>query len=127
MTDERLPRWMVVALWITTPINLIGFFAFSPLSGIPMETAGLPAEIHPLYRWALAEFIGLFGLGYGWCAYQRTAPRMFIALGAAGKLAFFATIASYWAAGAVPFQAVTSAAPDLFLGAAFAAWTLRSR
>jgi hypothetical protein len=118
---------MVVALWITTPINLIGFFAFSPLSGVPMSAAGLPDEIHPLFRWALAEFIGLFGLGYGWCAWRKQAPRMFIALGAAGKLAFFATIASYWAAGAVPFQAVTSASPDLFLGAAFAVWVLRAR
>jgi hypothetical protein len=118
---------MVAALWITTPLNLLGALVFAPLSSLTVDLAGLPAEVNPLYRWALAEFIGLFGLGYGWCAYRRSAPRFFIAMGAAGKLAFFATLASYWALGQLPFGAVTSGSADLWLGLAFAFWLYRSR
>jgi hypothetical protein len=127
VTEERLPTWLVVALWVTTPLNLFGAFVFSPLSSWGQELAGLPAEIHPLYRWTIAEFIGLFGVGYGWCAYTRRAPRFFIALGAAGKLAFFATLVSYWALGELPLGAVTSGSADLWLGLVFAAWVFRSR
>jgi len=118
---------MVVALWLTTVLNLVGAFAFAPLSSLGPGMAGLPLEVHPVYLWSLAEFIGLFGLGYGWCAFARRAPRMFIALGAAGKLAFFATLAAYWAAGALPFTAVTSGSPDLWFGLAFCVWLFQSR
>jgi hypothetical protein len=117
---------MIAALWFTTPLNLFGAIAFSPLSSEGLALAGLPAAIHPLYRWTIAEFIGLFGVGYGWCAYQAQAPRFFIALGAAGKLAFFATLASYWALGEVPFAAVVSGSADLCLGIAFAVWLYRT-
>jgi len=122
VTDARLPRWMVAALWVTTPLNLAGAFVFSPLSSLGLDLAGLPAEVHPLYRWTIAEFIGLFGLGYGWCAYRARPPRFFIAMGAAGKLAFFATLVSYWALGEVPFAAVAFGSADLWLGLAFGAW-----
>jgi hypothetical protein len=127
MSDSPLPRWLVAALWLTTPLNVIGAWLFSPLSRAGFELTHFPAEVHPLYRWALAEFIGLFGLGYGFCAYRRRAPRFFIALGAAGKLAFFATVASYWAAGELPGQAVGAASADLWLGLAFALWVFQAR
>jgi hypothetical protein len=125
VTDERLPRWMIAALWFTTPLNLLGAFVFSPLSTLGLDLAGLPAEVHPLYRWTIAEFIGLFGVGYGWCAYTARAPRLFIAVAAAGKLAFFATLVSYWALGQLPFAAVTFGSADLWLGLAFAVWLWR--
>ncbi|MFI5317903.1 MAG: hypothetical protein ACHQ6T_19565 [Myxococcota bacterium] len=118
---------MVAALWLTTLLNLFGAFVFSPLSPLALGLAGLPAEIHPLYRWTIAEFIGLFGVGYGWCAHRARAPRFFIALGAAGKLAFFATLASYWALGELPLAAVAAGSPDLWLGIAFAVWLFQSR
>ena len=118
---------MVVALWLTTPLNLFGAFVFSPVSTWAQDLAGLPSEIHPLYCWVIAEFIGLFGVGYGWCAYTRRAPRFFIAMGAAGKLAFFATLVSYWALGRLPFGAVTSGSADLWFAIAFGLWLYRSR
>lgn len=124
VTDQPLPRWMIAALWITTPLNLLGAVVFAPLSSLAVDLAGFPAEVHPLYRWALAQFIGLFGLGYGWCAYTGRAPRFFIAMGAAGKLAFFATLASYWARGDLPFSAVAFGSADLWLGLVFALWCL---
>jgi hypothetical protein len=117
-----LPTWMIAALGATAVLNLVGAFVFSPYSSLAQDLAGLPAEIHPLYRWVVAEFIGLFGIGYGWCAATARAPRLFIAIGAAGKLAFFATLASYWALGEVPFAAVTFASADLWLGIAFVVW-----
>jgi hypothetical protein len=115
---------MIAALWLTTPLNLLGAYVFSPLSaGIGLD--GFPADVHPLYRWMIAEFIGLFGVGYGYCAWSRRAPPFFIAIGAAGKLAFFATLVSYWALGALPLQAVATGSADLWLGLAFAFWLLR--
>jgi len=118
---------MVVALWLTTMLNLFGAFAFAPVSSLGLALAGLPREVHPVYLWSLAEFIGLFGLGYGWCAWARRAPRMFIALGAAGKLAFFGTLAACWARGELPLAAVTSGSPDLWFGLAFCLWLYQSR
>ena len=125
MTDEPIPRWLIACLWLTTPLNLLGAFGFSPLADMSQLLPGLPTEIHPLYRWTIAEFIGLFGLGYGWCAYTKRAPRMFIALGAAGKLAFFGTLASYWALGQLPFGTLALSSADLWLGLAFLAWVIR--
>jgi hypothetical protein len=127
VSDSSLPRWLVAALWVTTPLNLLGAYVFSPLSGLGVELGGFPADVHPLYRWALAEFIGLFGLGYGWCAYTRRAPRFFIAMGAAGKLSFFATLASYWLARELPARAVVFGSADLWLGLAFALWVFQTR
>lgn len=127
MTDARLPTWLIATLWATTALNLFGAFVFAPFSDLARELAGLPAEIHPLYSWTIAELIGLFGVGYGWCAYQGHAPRFFIALGAAGKFAFFATVASYWALGELPFAAVRSGSADLWFSIAFGVWLYQSR
>ncbi len=119
-----LPTWMRAALAATAPLNLVGAALFAPLSTLAHDLAGLPGDVHPLYAWIVAEFVGLFGIAYGWCAWTGRAPRLLIALGAAGKLAFFATLASYWALGELPFRAVAFASADLWLGLAFLFWLL---
>lgn len=119
-----LPRWMRVALGATAVMNLVGAALFAPLSTLVHDLAGLPADVHPLYAWTVAEFIGFFGLGYGWCALTGRAPRMFIALGAGGKLAFFATLVAYFARGELPLAAVAFGSADLWFGLAFLFWLL---
>ena len=120
-----LPRWMRVALAATAAMNLVGAAVFAPLTTLAHELGGFPAGAHPLYAWTIAEFIGAFGIGYGWCAWRGEAPRLFIALGAGGKLAFFATVAAFAAAGELPLQAATFASADLGFGLAFLFWLLR--
>lgn len=120
-----LPRWMRAALAATAVLNLFGAVLFAPPSTLARELAGLPGEVHPLYAWTVAEFVGLFGVAYGWCAWRGSAPRLFIALGAAGKLAFFATLAAYGALGDLPLRAVASGSADLWFGLAFLFWLVR--
>jgi len=116
---------MRVALGATAVMNLVGAAIFAPLSTLAHDLGGMPAGVHPLYAWTVAEFIGLFGVGYGWCAWTGVAPRLFVALGAAGKLAFFATLVAFFANGAVPASAVQFGSADLFFGLAFLFWLLR--
>jgi hypothetical protein len=116
---------MRVALGATAVMNLVGAVTFAPLSTLAHDLGGFPAEVHPLYAWTVAEFIGLFGVGYGWCAWTASASRLFVAVGAAGKLAFFATVAAFVVAGALPPQAAGFASADLGFGLAFLFWLLR--
>jgi hypothetical protein len=116
---------MRVALAATAVMNLVGAAVFAPLTTLAHELGGFPTAVHPLYAWTVAEFIGAFGIGYGWCAWRGDAPRLFIALGAGGKLAFFATVAAFVAVGELPVQAASFASADLWFGLAFLFWLLR--
>ena len=116
---------MRVALGATAVMNLVGAAVFAPLSTLAHDFGGFPAEVHPLYAWTVAEFIGLFGVGYGWCAWTGSAPRLFVAIGAAGKLAFFATLVAFFVAGALPVRSVSFGSADLGFGLAFLFWLLR--
>src|SRR5262245_58968115 len=100
-------------------MNVVGALIFAPLSTLAHDLGGFPAGPDPLYAWTVAEFIGLFGVGYGWCAWSGNAPRLFVAIGAVGKLVFFATVVAFFASGAVPAQTVSFASADLFFGLAF--------
>ena len=116
---------MRVALAATAVMNLVGAAIFAPLSTLAHDLGGFPAGAHPLYAWTVAEFIGFFGVGYGWCAWTGSAPRLFVALGAAGKLAFFATLLAFFAQGELPARAVAFGSADLWFGLAFLFWLLR--
>jgi hypothetical protein len=82
----KLPTWLRVALIATAVMNLFGAIAFLPGVRFGRDMMGLPADPHPFYLLALAEFILLFGLWYAWCGVTGRAPRLFLALAAAGKL-----------------------------------------
>jgi len=119
-----LPGWMRAALAATTLMNLVGAAIFAPLSTLAQDLGGFPAGAPPIYAWTVAEFIGFFGLGYGWCAWTGRAPRLFVALGAAGKIAFFATLLACFAQDQLPFRAVAFGSADLWFGLAFLFWLL---
>ena len=103
-------------------MNLAGAVAFLPGLRFGRDLMGLPADPHPFYLLGLAEFILLFGLWYGWCGVKGYAPRMFLALAAAGKLAFFFTLVALWLMGSLPIAAPLNTVGDLIFGALFLFW-----
>lgn len=114
----QLPTWLRVALLATAGMNLFGALAFLPGVRFGREMIGLP-EPHPFYSLGLAEFIFLFGVCYAWCGIRGRAPRLFLALGAAGKLLFFFTAVALWLSGSLPLAAPLNVIGDLVFGALF--------
>ncbi|MBL8168218.1 MAG: hypothetical protein JNJ50_08700 [Acidobacteria bacterium] len=123
----NVPKWMRAALWATAVMNLLGAVTFVPQITLGREMMGLPAAGHPLYLWIIAEFIFVFGVAYGWCAWTARAPRVFVAVAAAGKLAFFVTMAACWLAGDLPMKAALGASGDLLFGSLFVCWLVQTQ
>jgi hypothetical protein len=120
-----LPTWMRRALYATAVMNIVAAVGFTPPAHALRVLAGLPEPDHPLYLVTTGLFVLLFGLGYLWTAVTGRADRLFITLAAAGKLAFFTTVAWLWATGALVARAPLAASADLVFGLLFVAWLLR--
>ena len=110
------------ALYATAVMNAFGACLFLPSAGTLRDLAGLPAAGEGFYLALCFTFVALFGVGYLWCAVRGSADRLFIALAAVGKLAFFLLLASSWASGAVPLRAPLTGAADLFFSVLFFVW-----
>jgi len=119
-----LPIWMRRALFATAGMNAVGAMIFAPPAGALRALAGIPAGEQPLYLAMVSMFVLLFGVGYLWCALAGRADRLFIAIGAAGKLSFVALLLWFWMESAVPARAVLFGSGDALFGALFLAWLL---
>ena len=117
-----LPTWMRAALWTTGVLNLFGALIFLPAFPAGRALLSLPAAGHPLYGWIVSEFIFIMGVAYAYCAWANRAPRVFIAVGAAGKLAFFFTLTAFWLVGDFPVTIPLLGSSDLLLGSLFLVW-----
>lgn len=122
-----LPKWMRVAMLATAAMNCLGAFAFVPSITALRNQFGFPQNVHPLYLWIIAEFIFIFGVAYAWAGFSGRASRLFVAVGAAGKLAFFGTIAAFALSGELPFKTILNASGDLIFGLLFAFWIFQTR
>jgi len=121
-----LPAWLRSALWTTAVLNVFGAIAFfMPALPLGRSLMGLPA-VHPLYLWLIAEFIFLMGLAYGYCAWADRAPRFFLAMGAAGKLAFSITLIGFWLIGDLPLQTPLLGGADFVVGSLFIVWLVQT-
>ncbi len=107
-------------------MNLLGAMTFVPALPTSREWMGLPPVEHPLYLWIITEFVFIMGIGYGYCAWTNHAPRIFIVIGAGGKLTFFVTLLAGWLMGDLPLRTPLLAIGDLFFGCLFVAWLLLS-
>lgn len=91
--------------------------------GAPIrDLAGMPREAHPIYLLVIGVFVLLFGVGYLWCGVTGRADSSFIAIGAAGKLAFFGLLLAFAVAGELSFRAPLAAVGDLAFGVLFVVW-----
>lgn len=122
-----LPRWMRVTMLTTAVMNVMGGITFIPAARALRELGGLPATALPLYLATIGVFILIFGLAYLRSAFTGKADRLFVAVAAAGKLAFFGLLVWYWAAGLLPGTAVTSGMGDLVFGSLFLVWLYQVR
>jgi hypothetical protein len=118
----RLPKWMRATMLATAVMNILGAIAFIPSAGALREIGGLPPAGHPLYLTTVGAFIFIFGLAYLWAAVTGMADRLFMAVAAAGKLAYFALVVGYWVGGLLPVTAVASGTGDLVFGSLFLVW-----
>lgn len=121
-----LPTWMRATLFATAVMNIIGSAAFLPPMQSLRDLGGFPNPDHPLYLSTVGIFIFVLGLGYLGCAVLGRADRLFIAVGATGKLAFFALLTGLWLSGDLPVKAPLTGAGDLLFGVLFAAWLLQT-
>ena len=117
---------MRAALWTTGALNLFGAILFLPVFSVGRAWLNLPTAGHPLYLWIITEFIFIMGVAYAYCAWTNRAPRVFIAVGAAGKLAFFFTLTAFWFVGDLPVMIPLLGSSDLLLGSLFLAWLSRA-
>ena len=121
-----LPPWMRRALLATAAMNAVGAFTFTPWGAPIRDLAAMPPA-HPLYLLVIGVFVLLFGVGYLWCGLTGRADPIFIAIAAAGKLAFFGLLLGFAIAGELSFRAPLAAVGDLVFGAMFVVWLLRRR
>jgi hypothetical protein len=112
-----------VALWTAAFFNLAGAYPFAFPNSALGEFAGLPPQAPIAYRAMTALFVLLFGGAYAWLAAQPTINRPFVAFGAIGKAAAFATVVVLWLSGAAPVNSVLAIVGDLLLALLFA-WCL---
>jgi len=117
-----LPTWMRRALFATAGMNIVGAALFAPPARALRVVAGFPQGEHPLYLATVSMFVLLFGLAYLALAVSGRPDRFFIAVAAAGKLAFFALLTVLWLGGSLPVQAVGAGSGDLIFGVLFLAW-----
>lgn len=124
--NRPLEPWMKIALYATAAMNIIGSFTFIPYFASLRAQFKLP-DAHPLYLWILAAWILAFGFCYLWMAISSRRDRIFITIGAVGKLSFFAIIAAFVAAGDLPVLTLGAGSGDLLFGIIFLVWLARSR
>jgi hypothetical protein len=117
---------MRAALYATAAMNILGSVTFVPhFSGLRARFE-LP-ESHPLYLLIIGTWVLAFGLCYLWMAVSSRRDRIFVAIGAVGKLSFFALLALFAARGDLPLAAVGAGSGDLLFGLIFIFWLIRTR
>lgn len=122
-----LPQWMRRALLATAVMNLLGALTFTPWGEPIRDLAAMPSGTHPVYLLVIGTFVLLFGVGYLRCGLTGRADPLFIAIAAAGKLAFFGLLTAFWLAGELSIRAPMAAVGDLVFGAMFMVWLVGSR
>ncbi len=111
-------------MFATAAMNVAGAAAFLPPARALRALVGWPEADHPLYLLTLSMFVLLFAAGYLWTALTARGDRLFIALAAVGKLAFFTLLGAFWIAGALPFRGVLAGTADLVFAVLFFRWLL---
>lgn len=121
-----MENWFRNALFATAAMNLLGAPIFVPPNEFARKMLGFP-ESDALYLWIFAAWIFGFGVCYFLTALYRRREKMFIAIGAIGKLSFFAVVLICAVSGKISFLAPLAAVGDLIFGALFVYWLLSSR
>lgn len=123
---KPVENWMRITLFATTFVNMLGAITFIPQFRMLREQSQFP-DAHPLYLLIISIWIFVFGAGYLWMALTRRPDKIFIAVGAAGKISFFALLVCFWLAGEFPVSTAFAAIIDLIIGIVFVVWLWKRR
>jgi hypothetical protein len=119
-------NWMRNTLFVSSAVNLLGAITFVPAFRLLRDRSQFP-DAHPLYLWIISIWILAFGAGYLYMALTRRPDKIFIAVGAAGKLSFFVLLLCYSLGGLFPLSTAFSAIVDLILAVIFIGWLWKNR
>jgi hypothetical protein len=122
----RADRILRGALWASVPYNVLGAVSLA----FPEALAGLaplPPATPRFYAVQLALVVLLFAGVYAWLARSAVIDRPLLAVGALGKLAFFAGCAAFWLAGQADALVPLTATGDLALALVFLGWLRADR
>ena len=122
-----LPKWMQVVMCAAALLNGLGAFIFTPTGSELRQFMGLSSESHPFYLWIIGSFILIFGFAYLWAGITGRADPLFIAVGAAGKLAFFGLTVAYWISGELPVNVPLAATSDFIFALIFIFWLFSAK
>jgi hypothetical protein len=121
-----MEKWFRNALFATAAMNILGAGVFIPANRPVRELFGLP-DSHPVYLWVFAAWVFGFGLCYLWTAVKQSRERLFITIGAIGKLSFFAALLIYAMLGEISLRAPLGVIGDLIFGVLFVIWLIKDR
>jgi hypothetical protein len=125
--NESMGKGMRRVMLAAAILNTLGALTFIP-AFTGLRTRGhLPNDAHPVYLWMIALWIFFFGAAYLYLGLTGRVEKVFVAVGAAGKLSFFGLLLGFTLAGDLPLQAATSGVADLVFGTIFTVWLWRTR
>jgi hypothetical protein len=126
-TDNLMGKKMRRVMLAAAALNTLGAITFIPaMSGLRAQ-GHLPNDAHPIYLWMISLWIFFFGVAYLYLGITGAVEKVFVAVGAAGKLSFFALLVAYALAGALPGMAIAAGIADFVFGSIFIVWLLRTR
>ena len=119
--------WIRIIFFISGVINMIGTLIFIPGFTWGRAFLGLPREVHPFYLWIIASWIFLFGVAYLSLSFSLRPQRLFLYIGALGKLFFGLLIIGYYLMGEVFWIAILAGLTDMTFAAIFLFWLYQTR
>ncbi len=131
MKIERLitvvSKWMRIVFLITGVVNMIGALFFVPQFWFGRALLGLPVDVYPMYLWIIAWWIFLFGMAYFYLALTDKSERLFVYIGAFGKLSFGLLLIASWLNREASIWSVLAALTDITLAGIFLFWLYQTR
>jgi len=97
-------------------LNILGAITFIPAFTRLRAQGHLPNDAHPVYLWMISLWIFFFGVAYLYLGITGRMEKVFVAVGAAGKLSFFGLLLGFALSGGLPIQAISSGLADLVFG-----------
>ncbi len=118
---------MRIVFLIAGVVNIIGALFFVPRVGFGRALLGLPVDVYPIYLWIIASWIFLFGIAYFYLAVTGKSERLFVYIGAFGKLFFGLLLIASWLNREASIWSVLAALTDITLAGIFLFWLYQTR
>lgn len=126
-TNNLMGKGMRRVMLAAAVLNTLGAITFIPAMSALRTQSHLPNDAHPVYLWMIALWILFFGVAYLYLGVTGAIEKVFVAVGAAGKLSFFVLLLAYSLSGMLPMMAATAGIGDLIFGSIFTIWLWMTR